>query len=72
LRSRDLRARCPLLEGGIPLLRSLDIVKNVVNNVVLRNAIETVATAFTKDYSVAEPLKKAAFSAAAHPHDRRR
>lgn len=56
--ARFARTLSTLLEGGIPLLQSLDIVKNVVNNVVLRNAIEDGRNSIREGHSVAEPLKK--------------
>jgi general secretion pathway protein F len=56
--ARFARTLSTLLEGGIPLLQSLDIVKNVVSNVVLRNAIEDGRNSIREGHSVAEPLKK--------------
>jgi general secretion pathway protein F len=56
--ARFARTLSTLLEGGIPLLQSLDIVKNVVSNVVLRNAIEAGRNSIREGHSVAEPLKK--------------
>jgi len=47
-----------LLDGGIPLLQSLDIVKHVVSNMVLRNAIEDGRNSIREGHSVAEPLRK--------------
>jgi general secretion pathway protein F len=56
--ARFARTLSTLLDGGIPLLQSLDIVKNVVNNVVLRNAIEDGRNSIREGHSIAEPLRK--------------
>ncbi len=56
--ARFARTLSTLLEGGIPLLQSLDIVKNVVNNMVLRNAIESGRDSIREGHSIADPLKK--------------
>lgn len=56
--ARFARTLSTLLDGGIPLLQSLDIVKNVVNNVVLRNAIEDGRNSIREGQSIAEPLRK--------------
>jgi general secretion pathway protein F len=56
--ARFARTLSTLLEGGIPLLQALDIVKNIVNNLVLRNAIEDGRNSIREGQSVAEPLRK--------------
>ena len=56
--ARFSRTLSTLLDGGIPLLPSLDIVKNVVTNTVLRNAIEDGRNSIREGHSVAEPLRK--------------
>jgi general secretion pathway protein F len=56
--ARFARTLSTLLDGGIPLLQSLDIVKNVVNNVVLRNAIEDGRNSIREGQSIAEPLRR--------------
>jgi len=56
--ARFSRTLSTLLDGGIPLLPSLDIVKNVVSNTVLRNAIEDGRNSIREGQSVAEPLRK--------------
>lgn len=56
--ARFARTLSTLLEGGIPLLQSLDIVKNVVTNTVLRNAIEDGRNSIREGHSIAEPLRK--------------
>ena len=56
--ARFARTLSTLLDGGIPLLQSLDIVKHVVNNTVLKNAIESGRDSIREGQSVAEPLRK--------------
>ena len=55
--ARFARTLSTLLDGGIPLLQSLDIVKHVVSNLVLQNAIEAGRDSIREGHSVAEPLK---------------
>jgi general secretion pathway protein F len=56
--ARFSRTLSTLLEGGIPLLQSLDIVKNVVTNTVLRNAIEDSRNSIREGQTIADPLRK--------------
>jgi general secretion pathway protein F len=56
--ARFARTLSTLLLGGIPLLQALDIVKHVVMNVVLSNAIEDGRNSIREGHSVADPLKK--------------
>ncbi|MEO8604821.1 MAG: type II secretion system inner membrane protein GspF [bacterium] len=56
--ARFARTLSTLLLGGIPLLQSLDIVKHVVQNLVLANAIEDGRNSIREGHSVADPLKK--------------
>ncbi|MDX2168670.1 MAG: type II secretion system inner membrane protein GspF [Deltaproteobacteria bacterium] len=56
--ARFARTLSTLLLGGIPLLQSLDIVKHVVMNTVLSNAIEEGRNSIREGHSVADPLKK--------------
>ncbi len=56
--ARFARTLSTLLDGGIPLLQSLDIVKHVVSNSVLMNAIESGRDSIREGQSVAEPLRK--------------
>lgn len=56
--ARFARTLSTLLLGGIPLLQSLDIVKHVVSNLVLSNAIEDGRNSIREGQSVADPLKK--------------
>jgi len=56
--ARFARTLSTLLDGGIPLLQSLDIVKHVVSNTVIQNAIEDGRDSIREGQSVAEPLRK--------------
>lgn len=56
--ARFARTLSTLLLGGIPLLQALDIVKHVVENRVLGNAIEEGRNSIREGHSVADPLKK--------------
>lgn len=55
---RFARTLGTLLSSGVPLLTALDIVKNVVTNSVLTNAIEDVRTAVREGASIADPLRR--------------
>lgn len=54
--ARFARTLGTLLSGGIPLLGSLDIVKNIVGNKVLSKAIESTAERIRQGESMADPL----------------
>jgi general secretion pathway protein F len=56
--ARFARTLSTLLLGGIPLLQALDIVKHVVSNMVLANAIEDGRYSIREGHSVADPLKR--------------
>ena len=56
--ARFARTLSTLLLGGIPLLQALDIVKHVVSNLVLSNAIEDGRNSIREGHSVADPLRK--------------
>ncbi len=47
-----------LLASGVPILKAMDIVKNVVNNVVLAEVIDSVRTNVSEGDSIAEPLRR--------------
>jgi general secretion pathway protein F len=55
--ARFARTLSTLLASGIGLLPALDIVKNIVNNVVLARAIEDARDAIREGQSIAPPLK---------------
>lgn len=56
--SRFSRTLATLLKSGIPLLQALDIVKNIVNNVILERSIDEARELISEGASIAEPLKK--------------
>lgn len=56
--SRFTRTLATLLTGGVPMLQAMDIVKNVVGNSVLANAIEDARNNISEGESVAQPLKR--------------
>jgi general secretion pathway protein F len=56
--ARFSRTLATLLKSGVPLLTSLDIVKNIVGNVRLASVIESSREAITEGESIAAPLKR--------------
>lgn len=56
--SRFTRVLSTLLEGGVPMLSSLNLVKNVVNNVALSNAVDEARENISEGESISGPLKK--------------
>lgn len=56
--SRFSRTLATLLRSGVQLLSALDIVKNVVNNRVLTEAIESTKLSLKEGESIAGPLKR--------------
>jgi general secretion pathway protein F len=56
--ARFARTLSTLLTSSIPLLQSLDIVKNVVSNSVLSAAVEDARASIREGQSIAPPLKK--------------
>ncbi|HUK55436.1 MAG TPA: type II secretion system inner membrane protein GspF [Nitrospiria bacterium] len=56
--SRFTRTLSTLLSGGVPLLQALDVVRNVVQNNVLAEAIDRARQNIGEGQSLAEPLKK--------------
>ncbi len=55
---RFARTLSTLLKSGVPLLVSMDIVKNVVGNVRLAEVIEQARDAIREGESIAAPLKR--------------
>jgi general secretion pathway protein F len=55
---RFARTLATLLKSGVPLLVSMDIVKNVVGNVRLAEVIEQARDAIREGESIAAPLKR--------------
>ncbi len=56
--SRFTRTLSTLLAGGVPMLQSMDIVRNVVDNHVLAKAVEEARDNISEGESIAGPLKK--------------
>jgi len=56
--SRFTRTLATLLTGGVPMLQALDIVKNVVNNAILADAIDDARSNITEGENIATPLKR--------------
>lgn len=55
--ARFTRTLSTLLTSGITILQALDITKNVLNNVVLENAIANARESISEGTSIAGPLK---------------
>ena len=49
---------CTLLKGGVPVLKSLDIVKNVVGNSHIKMAIEKARENIKEGETIVEPLER--------------
>jgi len=56
--SRFARTLATLLSSGVPLLTALDVVKNVLENVVLQGVIEQARVAIREGEDIASPLRK--------------
>ena len=56
--SRFTRTLATLLQGGVPMLQAMDIVKNVVGNSVLAAAIEDARNNISEGESIAAPLRR--------------
>jgi general secretion pathway protein F len=56
--SRFTRTLATLLASGVPLLRAMDIVKNVLGNRVLEAVIVEATTSIKEGESIAEPLRR--------------
>lgn len=56
--SRFSRTLSTLLASGVPLLASLDIVRNIVTNTILAEVIEQTRDEVREGQSVADPLKR--------------
>jgi general secretion pathway protein F len=56
--SRFSRTLATLLRSGVPLLKAMDIVKNVLDNAKLEKVIETAAGSIREGESIAGPLKR--------------
>lgn len=56
--SRFARTLATLLKAGVPLLKAMEIVKNVLDNGKLEKVIETAAGSIREGESIAGPLKR--------------
>lgn len=56
--SRFSRTLSTLLASGVPMLQAMEIVRTIVDNMIIRNAIEETAASVREGASVADPLKK--------------
>src|SRR3989338_3433340 len=56
--SRFTRTLSTLLHGGVPLLQAMDIVKNVIDNHVIRSALVKARENIQEGQSLAAPLKE--------------
>ncbi len=56
--SRFTRTLSTLLAAGVPLLRAMDIVKNILGNRVLEAVVTEATTSIKEGESIAEPLKR--------------
>lgn len=56
--ARFTRTLATLLNGGVPMLQAMDIVKNVVDNAVISRAIEDARSNISEGETIAGPLKK--------------
>lgn len=56
--ARFTRTLSTLLVGGVPMLQAMEIVKNVVDNDVIAQAIENARSNISEGESIAGPLKK--------------
>jgi type IV pilus assembly protein PilC len=56
--SRFSRTLSVLMKSGVPILQSLEIVKDTVNNTVVSRAVEDVSSAVKEGESIARPLER--------------
>jgi general secretion pathway protein F len=56
--SRFTRTLGTLLTGGVPMLQALQIVRNVVENIVIAEAIDDARSNISEGESIAAPLKR--------------
>ena len=56
--ARFARTLSTMLAAGVPVLTALEIVKRVLNNVVLEKVIEEARDAIREGESIAAPLKR--------------
>jgi general secretion pathway protein F len=56
--ARFARTLSTLLKSGVPLLRAMDIVRNVIGNARLERVVDEAANAIREGQSIAAPLKR--------------
>ena len=56
--ARFARTLATLLASGVPLLKAMDIVKNVLGNVELQNVVTQAIGSIREGESIAEPLRR--------------
>ena len=56
--SRFTSTLSTLLKGGVPLIAAMDIVKNVVDNTLIRDALAKARENITEGQSIAQPLRE--------------
>jgi type IV pilus assembly protein PilC len=56
--SRFSRTLSVLMRSGVPILQSLEIVRETVNNTVVSNAVRDVAASVKEGESIAKPLER--------------
>ena len=56
--ARFARTMGTMLASGVPLLRTLEIVKSILGNTVLIEAVDTARAAIREGESIADPLQK--------------
>jgi general secretion pathway protein F len=56
--ARFSRTLATLLQSGVPLLKAMDIVKNVLDNAKLEKVVETATGSIREGESIAAPLKR--------------
>jgi general secretion pathway protein F len=58
--ARFSRTLSTLLVGGVPILTALDIVKNLISNTLIRQALEEAHNSVQQGESLAAPLRRSA------------
>ena len=56
--SRFAKTLATLLAAGVPLLKAMDIVKNVLGNALLEKVVEEASGSIREGESIAEPLRR--------------
>ncbi len=56
--ARFARTLSTLLASGVPLLRAMEIVRNVLDNALLESVMQSAASSIREGESIAEPLRR--------------